>query len=155
MDAHDAIKQAVDGHYEEIAKAIGRSANLVHRWTLPVTDFSESGAYSDLDRLEALMEKSLALGTPVSKALAPIYRLSSRFGGHFIPPAPVVCESWDIARQLTLTMRKVGDLLASTAEALEDDKITPNERRDLLQKYHEGLHELSQLVSLVEAGREG
>lgn len=142
----------MDGHCEEIAKAIGRSANLVYRWTLPTTDFSESGAYSDLDRLEALMEKSLSLGTPVSKALAPIYRLAQRFGGYFIPPAPVTCETRDIARQLTLTMKKVGDLLSATAEALEDDKITPAERRDLLLKSHEGLHELSQLVSLVEAG---
>lgn len=155
MDAHDAIRQAVNGRYEEVAKAIGRSANLVHRWTLPVTDFSESGAYSDLDRLEALMEKSLALGTPVSKALAPIYRLAQRFGGYFIPPAPMVCETRDIARQLTLTMRKVGELLAATAEAIEDDKITPAERRELLLRSHEGLHELSQLVSLVEAGKEG
>jgi len=154
VDAHEAIKQAVDGHYEEIAKAVGRSANLVYRWTLPSTDFSDSGAYSDLDRLEALIEKSLALGTPPAKSFSPIYRMAHRFGGYFIPPAPKAFAHKDLARQLTRTMKEVGEALAVTAAALEDDELSPNERRRILKEAQDGMHELAHLVSMVERGAE-
>lgn len=155
MDAHEAIKQAVNGHYEAIAKAVGRSANLVYRWTLPTSDFSDSGAYSDLDRLESLIEKTLTLGTPPAQAFAPIYRLAHRFGGYFIPPAPRAYAHKDLARQLTRTMKEVGEALAVTASALEDDALTPNERRQILKEAQEGMHELAQLVAMVERGGEG
>lgn len=46
MKSFEAIRRMVGGFHEEIAKAIHRSANLVYRWTLPTTDYTDSGAFN-------------------------------------------------------------------------------------------------------------
>jgi hypothetical protein len=145
----------VGGHYEEIARAIHRSANLVYRWTLPTADYSEAGAFNDLDRLRSGMREALDLGVSPVDALAPVHFLALSFGGLFLPPVPHACQLNDISRQLARAMAKVGEAFAVAAKALEDDELTPNERREILTAAHNGLHEFTALIGLVEAGREG
>lgn len=150
MQSHEAIRRAVNGNHEIIAKAVRRSANLIYRWTLPTSDYSDSGALSDLDRVESLMEKSLALGTPPVDALAPVYYLAQRFGGFFMPPVPASCELRDISKQLCVAMKEVGELLAVAAAALEDDDLSPNERRNIVKEAHEAMAEVATLSRMVE-----
>lgn len=152
MKSYEAIRRMVGGHHEEIAKAIHRSANLVYRWTLPTLDYSESGAFNDLDRLEAGMRRALELGVPQVDALAPIHCLALAFGGRFLPPVPHACNLADLGRQLTRAMKEVSESFAMTAAALEDDKLTPAERRKIIKETYEGIHELCRIVSMLESG---
>lgn len=155
MKTFEAIRRMVGGHHEEIAKALHRSANLVYRWTLPVDDYSESGAFNDLDRLENGMRRALELDVPQVDALAPIHYLALTFGGRFLPPVPCGCKMVDLSRQLTRAMKETSEALAITAAALEDDAITPAERKRIVKETYEGIHELCRIVSMLEADREG
>lgn len=155
MKSFEAIRRMVGGHHEEIAKALHRSANLVYRWTLPTTDYTDSGAFNDLDRLEAGMRRALELGVPQVDALAPIHCLALAFGGRFLPPVPRICSHADLGRQLTRAMKETSEAFALAAEALEDDKLTPAERRRIVKETYEGIHELSRIISMLEAGEEG
>lgn len=155
MRSYDAIRLMVGGHPEEIAKAIHRSANLVYRWTLPINDYSESGAFNDLDRLEQGMRRSLELGVSQSDALAPIHYLAHAFGGRFLPPVPHSCNLQEFSRQLTRAMKETSEAFALSAQALEDDNLTPVERRRIVKETYEGIHELCRIVSMLEAGEGG
>jgi len=142
----------VGEHHEEIAKAIHRSANLVYRWTLPTTDYTDSGAFNDLDRIENGMRRALELEVPHVDALAPIHYLALKFGGRFLPPVPHACGFKDLSRQLTRAMKETSEAFAIAAEALEDHELTPAERRRIIKETYEGIHELSQIISMLESG---
>jgi len=51
MESHEALKLAVGTDAVKMAKRLGRSSSLVHKWCEPSTDFSDSGALNPLDRL--------------------------------------------------------------------------------------------------------
>lgn len=155
MDSHEAIRRAVGENAVEIAKAIGRSANLVYRWTLPTTDFSDSGAYSDLDRLTSLIEKSLSLGTSPVDAFAPIYHLAHKFGGVFLPPVPKTVRTREVAQQLCKVVKEAGDAFSVAAKALEDDKLSPNERKEILREAYEAMAEFATFARMIEGPRKG
>lgn len=150
MESHQAMRMAVGENATAIAKRIGRSANLVSRWTLPTADYSDSGAYSDLDRLEALIDESLRLGTSKARALAPLHYLARTFRCLVIPLPEEGCQTVDYTRQLCRTIKEVSEAFSIAAQALEDDRITPGERRDVLRELHVALAELSALTGMFE-----
>lgn len=151
MDSHEALKRAIKGHFREQAKRAGRSKDLIYKWTEPTDDFSVSGAFNPLDRVEAIIDEALRLQVPAVDALAPIHYLAQRFGGFFLPPVPRTCQQGDISRQLCKTMKEVSESFAVAAAALEDDHLTPNERKEMLRSAYEGLHELTALIALIES----
>jgi len=80
MFSHEALKLAVGRDTVEHAKAHHKSTSLIHKWTEPATDYTDSGAFSPLDRLEILVDTSLRLGNVSrSHSLAPISFLAARF----------------------------------------------------------------------------
>ncbi len=152
MDSYEAMRRLIGRDATAIAKRIGRSANLVARWTLPTADFSDSGAYSDLDRLEAMIDESLRLGHSPVDSFSPIHYLAHRFGGYFLPPVPRACQTRDVARQLAKTMKETSEVFAEAAAALDDDDLSANERKRILKEAYEALHELSAFARMIEAG---
>jgi hypothetical protein len=150
MKSYDAIRRMVGGHHEEIAKAIHRSANLVYRWTLPALDYTDSGAFNDLDRLELGMREALQLGVKPMDALAPIDYLAHSFGGVVLPPVPHVCGHRDLSRQTTRAMKECAEAIAASAAALEDDRLSPAERKGVLKELYEARHHLLALTRMYE-----
>lgn len=152
MKSHDAIRRCVNGHHEDIAKATGRSINLIYRWTLPTSDYTDSGAYNDLDRIESMIDKSLNLGTPAADALAPVYYLAQLFGGFFMPPVPRSYELKDISKQLCSAMKEAGELFAAAAAALDDDDLSNDEKKQIVKEAHDVMAEVATLTRMVEGG---
>jgi hypothetical protein len=131
MRSHEAIAAAINRNTPDHAKALHLSTSLVNKWQEPNADFSDSGAHNPLDRIETIIETSLKMGNPVDVALSPVFFLAGRF--NFVPlilPPVSPCLA-DISRQLNHLIKDFGSLIEASADALEDGRITPDERRSL------------------------
>lgn len=154
MESHEAMKLAVGSNAVKVAKRLGRSSSLVHKWCEPSTDFSDSGALNPIDRLEMTIEVALNEGHPLSGAFAPVYYLAQRFGGLFFPPVKHQVNTLEYSKQLCAVVKEAGEAFAAAAEALEDDVLSPNERRKVSRELHEALAAMSEFARMVDAGKE-
>lgn len=153
MESYEAFRRAVAGDAVPVAKRLGMSSSIVHKWCEPHADFSESGTRNPLDRLEIVIEAALRSGRSPRDAFAPIFFLADSFGGLFLPPVPRTIETNDYSKQLCKAIKEAGEAFAEVARALEDDNLSPNERRVMLREIYEAIAELSALAGLVEAGK--
>ena len=128
MKSYEAIQKAIDGNTVEHAKQLHRSTSMLNKWQEPSTDFTDSGAYNPLDRIETIIKTSLALGTDPQKALAPIQYLAQRFNQIIIPvPETKNISVNDAAKALLKVVEEFGHLSTEAAKAFEDNKIKPHE----------------------------
>lgn len=146
MEAYEAMQRMSSGIVSQIAKAVNRSPNLVARWCLPSDDYSDSGALSDLDRLERAMSASLLAGKKNRDALAPLFYLNQRFGLRGLPPVTVEHDIESLTRQTALTMKEVSEAIAKSAEVMADGDISPNDRREALKEIYEGIESMMGLA---------
>jgi len=152
MESHQALRISIAGHALRVAKRLGRSSSLVHKWCEPATDFTDSGAINPLDRIEAIIEESLKAGVPARDAYAPIHYLAQQFGGLFLPPVPRTINTVEISQQLCRTIKEASEVFSVAAKALEDDKLTPNERQEIVKEAYEAMAEFAALTRMVEEG---
>lgn len=153
MESYESLRMAIGGHAVRVAKALGLSSSLVHKWCEPSTDFSDSGALNPVDRTETIITTSQREGQAQRDALAPLFYLAGRFGCIILPPVPKTIETRDYSRQLCTAMKEAGEAFATAAGALEDDNLSPNERRKIARDAYEAIEALSQFVRMVEAGK--
>ena len=130
-----------------MAKRLGRSSSLIQKWCEPSTDFSDSGAYNPLDRINGMMDEAELLRKSSKDILAPI-RYLSKGRGFFIPTPKITFSSNQIILQTAKTIKEVGEALTAAGMALEDNKLTPNERRQVLREMDEAIHELTLLEGM-------
>lgn len=130
-----------------MAKRLGRSSSLIQKWCEPSTDFTDSGAYNPLDRIQALIDEAKSLGKSPHEIFAPI-RFLAKGNGVFIPLPQSNCTPEEITLQTARTMQRVGEALAEAGNALQDLKLTPNERRDVLKKMDRAVHDLLTLQGM-------
>jgi len=152
MESYEALRRCVAGDAVRVAKRLGRSTSLIHKWCEPSTDFSDSGTLNPLDRLEAIMEVAVAAGRPACDALAPIYYLAQQFGCIVLPPATTNASRNEYTGQLCQAVKEAGEAFATAASALEDGEISPNERRQLGKELHEALVALAAFARMVSEG---
>lgn len=153
MESFEALRRAVAGDAVSMAKRLGTSSSLVHKWCEPHADFTDCGTRNPLDRLEIVMETALRAGRAPRDAFAPIFYLATSFDGLFLPPVPRTIETSDYSRQLCRSVKEAGEAFTAMAAALEDDRLSPNERRTILREIYEAIAELSALAGLVEGGK--
>lgn len=132
MKSFEAIKEAVDGHVQEIARLLGVSQFTVYKWTEP-TPFEEGNGVkqSYLDRLELLIRHSLSLGMSFDKATAPIRYLAERFGLITIPLPRHEGNHLELVQQLLKEAEIFGELAAKSSAALDDGTIEKKEANDI------------------------
>jgi hypothetical protein len=130
MKSYEAMGLCVGRDRVVHAKALHKSVHLVSKWTEPAVDFTDSGTFNPLDRLEVVMDTALRLGTvDHAHALAPLFYLAQRFDCAVYPlPRQCGCLK-DVSAQLGVMVREFGQLMASTGEAMADGRISPDERR--------------------------
>jgi len=145
MKSYEAIQKAINGKTIEHAKKLGLSAALLHKWQEPCTDFTDSGAYNPLDRIETIIETSIALGIPKEEAFAPIFFLAQKFNLILTPldsalrlrPGPAQqpkeekSKISELSEDLLTAIGKFGDLAKDVSEALLDKKITKLEAEQI------------------------
>lgn len=150
MKSYEAIEAAVNGKTNEHAKALRRSSSLVHKWTEPSADYSDSGSLSPLDRIETIIQTSLNLGTHPDSAHAPIQYLEERFGRIGIPvPQSLPCTKM-LSQELIKTITDFADLTRAASVALEDGLIKKREAADIGR---EGWELVRQVVAFIEAAK--
>lgn len=153
MESFESLRMAIGGHAVRVAKALGLSSSLVHKWCESSSDFSDSGALNPLDRIETIIHTTIREGQAQRDALAPLFYLASRFDCIVLPPVPRAIDTRDYIRQLCEAMKEAGQAFATAAEALEDDNISTNERRKIARDAYEAIEALSKFVRMVEAGK--
>lgn len=150
MESWQAWRITTGRFSNEIAKRLGRSVNLIGKWGRPCEDYSETGAYNPSDRLIGAVEEVLRQGHPQKDAFAVIYQITSHFDGIFLPPVPRTINTHEITKQIAVSMREAAEAFAKAAEAIEDDEISPNERRAFLREAYEAIESLTLLVRMFE-----
>lgn len=129
MESYEALGNAINRQTKEHAKRLGLSVSTISKWQEPSVDFTDSGAFNPLDRIETIMETSLHLGNPAELALSPVFYLGDKFNfvPLILPPAsPNLAE---ITMQLHKIVSEFGLLINESSEALKDGIVTPSERK--------------------------
>lgn len=124
MKSYEALNRCINRKTVEHAKNLQLSTSLLHKWQEPSTDFTDSGALNPLDRIEALIEKSISLGTRKEDALAPVQYLAERFGLIVIPVPEVEPDVGKVSVELLKAIEEFGDLAREASAALRDGRIT-------------------------------
>lgn len=129
MESFEALSNAIQRKTSIHAKALSLSISTVSKWQEPSVDFSDSGAFNPLDRIETIIRTAQTLGVPPEMALSPVFYLGDRF--NFIPlilPKAPACLA-DISRQLHKVVAEFGHVIQESSDAIEDGRITAEERK--------------------------
>lgn len=129
MKSHEAMKLCLGRHIAQIARRLHVSKFTLYKWSEPSEDFTDSGSFNPLDRLEFAIESSMALGAGAQDALAPVRYLEERFGLVGIPlKLTCICPE-DLSRELMRSVRDFGRLIDTAGKALADGQISKSEAR--------------------------
>jgi transcriptional regulator with XRE-family HTH domain len=152
MQSFEAIQKAINGKTVEFAKRLGLSTSLINKWQEPSTDYTDSGAYNPLDRIEGVIQKSLEMGNPREDACAPIQYLNEKFDiiGIFMSKGSV--ELAEVSNELLKTITEFGHLSQEASLALADGKITAREYAKIEK---EAWHLIRQVASFIQKAKEG
>lgn len=150
MNTFDAIRRAIAGTTVIHAKELHVSTSLVNKWQEPSTDFTDSGAYNPLDRVEKIVETSLKLETPREDALAPLQYLADRFNCLLIPLPDKSPSLKTMHTQLAMLVKEFSHLMDSTSAAMEDGRITAEELRTIDREAQHLHHHLGLFVQVAQ-----
>ena len=150
MKSHEAIQKAINGKTVEHAKRLGKSISLLSKWQEPNTDYTDSGAYNPLDRIEAIVETALRFGEPKENAFSPIYYLNQKFNLIAIQ-VPEKSSETEISKGLLKTVKEFGELAAEAAKALEDGTLSPQEFKRIDK---EGWDAIKEIASFLHKAKE-
>lgn len=149
MESHEALAKTINRHTVAIAKDLGLSTSLINKWQLPHTDFTDSGAYNPLDRIEAIIEQALKLNP--QDAFTPIKWLAEKFGLILIPlPADIPLDTSTLSLELLKTIEEFGDLARVAAEALSDNSLSRSEAKNIQREGHELIRQTSIFMHMVD-----
>lgn len=147
MESHEAISSAINGHTKDVAKALHLATITVNKWQEPSTDFTDSGAFNPLDRIETIIRQSLSLGTYREKAFAPIRFLAEKFNLCCFPLTKKQADASDLTKDLMKTIEEFGQLTAIFAKTYGDSHIS---RSDAEKINKEGWELVNQTLHFLE-----
>jgi hypothetical protein len=151
MESHEALSNTINRKTSTHAKALGLSVSTVSKWQEPSVDFSDSGAFNPLDRIETIISTSIAQGNSLDMALSPVYFLAEKF--NFVPLLlPATPPNFaDISRQLHKVVCEFGHVIQESADALDDGKVSPDERRRIEREAQHLYSSLGLFLKQIEA----
>ena len=150
MHSHEALQRAIHGSTVQFAKRLGLSTSLVNKWQEPTNDWTDSGVYNPLDRIEAVVEMALSQGRDEKDALAPIHYLARRFGLISIKiPEYNKNDLGDLTHELMDTITEFGQLTEATSAAIADGRISCNEAKRIEKEAWELIHQVTVFMARV------
>jgi len=151
MESYQAIQAAVNGKSVEHAKRLGVSLSLVSKWQEPSLEFTDSGAYNPLDRVETVIRTSRDLGNEPERHLAPLHYLAAKFGQIVFPaPAPGKNLS-DLQQELSKLVKEFGDVLTESGKRLGDGDVSSKDARAITKEAQEVQRALSSFIAKLSA----
>jgi len=154
MKSYEALHRAISGKTVAHAKELHLSTSTVNKWQEPTTDFTDSGAFNPLDRIEKIIETSLKLQTPREDALAPVQYFARRFNCCLIPLPEVSLSLKNLQSQLSHTVKEFSHLMEQSADAMADNIITGDERKRIEREGQHLMHHLGCYLELVKEASE-
>jgi hypothetical protein len=154
MNSYEAIQRAIAGKTVLQAKELHLSTSTVNKWQEPTSDYTDSGAFNPLDRVEKIIETSLKLQISREDALAPIQFLASRFNCVLIPLPETSSTLKNLQSQLSHTVKEFSHLMESSADAMVDNIITADERRRIEREGQHLMHHLGCYLEMVKEASE-
>ena len=154
METYEALANVIGRNTTAHAKALGTSVSLVSKWKEASTDFSDSGTLNPLDRIETIIQTALAMGASPDMALSPVHYLGQRFGfvPMLLPKAPSNLS--EISRQLHKVIAEFSHVIQESSDALEDGRITPQERKTIEKEAQHLMSALGLFLSQIESASE-
>lgn len=149
MKSYEAIQRAIQGRTVDHAKRLGKSSSLIGKWQEPHTDYTDSGAYNPLDRIEAIVDTAIQLGINREDALSPVYWLNHRFDlvCFHLPK----CDGDVVNTELIRTIKEFSDLVQATSAALADGRIDRRaEAGRIIREGEEALRAIGALIATVK-----
>lgn len=150
MQSFEAIQASINGKTVDHAKRLGLSLSMVGKWQAPSTDFTDSGAYNPLDRLETIIETSLALGNGPERAFAPVRYLAERFGLIVIQPPPPCMALPELHQELARVIKEFGDVLTVSGASFADGEVSKKEAARIKKEANEVLRAVTAFIAKVE-----
>lgn len=150
MKSFEALEIAVNKKTAEFAKRLRLSTSLVHKWTEPSTDFTDSGALNPLDRVEHIIETSLALGNLHSDAYAPLQYLTERFGLIILNLPKSDHSPETIQKELLETISDFGELAEESGRALQDGRLNAREALKIEKEAWELIRQTAAFMQIVK-----
>lgn len=154
MKTYEALQRSIAGKTVLHAKELHMSTSLINKWQEPTNDFTDSGAFNPLDRIETIIETSLKLQIIREEALAPIQFLANRFNCILIPLPETSSTLKNLQSQLSHTVKEFSHLMESSADAMTDNIITPDERRRIEREGQHLFHHLGCFLEMVKEASE-
>lgn len=126
MKSYEALQKAINGKTVDFAKRLGLATVTVNKWQEPASDYTDSGSYNPLDRIETIVET--AVRKKHDDSLAPIYYLTEKFNLLAIPMPEIVNHvTEELTKELLATVREFSNLAQAASEAMTDGKISKAE----------------------------
>jgi len=151
VKSYEALNRAISRQTVEHARRLHVSTSLVHKWQEPSTDFTDSGAYNPLDRIETIIETALSLGVKTEEAFAPIHYLAERFGQIVIPIPKSENTAAEASKELLKTIQEFGEMAAEASKALRDGKITWQEYDRINREAWELIRQVAVFLRVIES----
>lgn len=129
MKSYEAINKAIGRDAVEHAKELHLSSSQIHKWMEPSTDFTDSGSFNPLDRINTVIKKSLSLGAPFKDAHAPLYWLSQECKHISIQIPDEAIDFVSVSHELLQLVSEFGDVVRESTEAMKQEGIS--RRREL------------------------
>lgn len=142
MKSYESIQAAIAGKTIEHAKRLGVSTSLVSKWQEPHTDFTDSGAYNPVDRIETIISTAQDLKNP--EALAPLHYLAEQFGILALPIPR--CDCTNITTDMILAVKEFGDIAQEVTKAIGDGNVDREEAKRIRK---EGMHAVRAILTLI------
>lgn len=142
MRSHEAIQAAISGRTSDHAKALHLSFSSVTKWQEPCGDWSDSGSYNPVDRIETIIQTAQGLQNP--EALAPLHYLCERFGVLAVPIPKHDCTN--LTMDMIGAVKEFGDVAQEVTRAISDNEVSQDEARRIRR---EGMHAVRAILSLI------
>ena len=149
MQSHEVLREVFQGcSPKQVAAELGLSLSMIYKWAEPGDEGSGSGSTNPLDRIDALIR--------CTNDLRLVHWICQRAGGFFIRNPKTTHAHPDYLIPATnAIVQEFADLLAVVAAAAADNRITPQESKQIRARWEELKSVTETFVACCEEGNFG
>lgn len=136
---HSTTEQGRRMSVDDIAARIGRPANYLRKAT------------SQYDDAHPLRGDLIVPMTMATRNYAIVEHIAEQCGGVFFQMPHVDAANLDVIEHAGTAVREFGDVLAASARALADGRVTPEEAADFRNQGNEAIAAIAKFMQLIDS----
>lgn len=145
MKSYEALQKCIAGDTVETAKELGLATVTINKWMEPHLDFTDSGSYNPLDRINTIINRSVRLGKPADSAYIPLYYLAEEHKHVCIPLPEYKCLN-DLNKELHESIIAFGHMIAAASEAMTGGRISKIEYQQIEEEGHDLIRHVTAFI---------